>query len=106
MVDENLQIVRLNVGVLGRTPEEVVRMLDNELIERSRRRDEHGARTPAASSCSTCPLPRRSDRTRIASHHTRVKRSDINAEFESAGCYDATNSAVAQPPLDIASLTG
>ena len=35
MVDENFQIVRLNVRVFGRTPEEVVRMLDDELIQRS-----------------------------------------------------------------------
>ena len=106
VVDENLQIVRLNVGVLGRTPEEVVGMLDNELIERSGRRDEHGAGTPTASSCSTCALPRRSNRTRIARHHARVERSDIDAQFESASRYDAADSTVAQPTLDFAPLTG
>src|SRR5579863_4058990 len=36
VVDENLKIVRLNVGMLGRLSEEVVRMLDDELVERSR----------------------------------------------------------------------
>ena len=62
-------------------------------------------RTSAASSGASGPLPRGSNRSGIASHHARVERSDINAQFESAGCYDATDSTVAQPPLDLAPLT-
>src|ERR1019366_5969554 len=46
MVHENLQVVWLNVCVLGRTPKKVVRMLHDELVERRRRRNEHRAGGP------------------------------------------------------------
>jgi len=36
MIDENLQIVRLNVCVLWRASEKVIGMLHDELVQRSR----------------------------------------------------------------------
>ena len=37
MVEQNLQIVGVDVAVLGRASEEVVRVLDDELVERGAR---------------------------------------------------------------------
>ena len=82
MIHENLKIVGLNMRVLGRASEEVVRMLHDELIERSRGSDEHRARTSRASSRAAGPLPSGSNRSRIPGHHTGIERTNIDSEFE------------------------
>src|SRR5947207_6949431 len=73
MIDENLKIVWLNVGVLGRYTEKVIGMLHDELIERSRRRDEDRARASRSSSGAACPLPSRSNRSGITGHDAGIE---------------------------------
>src|ERR1019366_7562350 len=73
MVHENLQVVWLNVCVLGRTPKKVVRMLHDELVERRRRRNEHRAGGPAAAPRTPGALPSGSNRARVTRHHTSVE---------------------------------
>src|SRR5437667_10695173 len=73
MIDENLKVVWLNVGVLGRVPEEVVGMLHDELIERGRRCDEDRTRASRSSSGAACPLPGGSNRSGIAGHDARIE---------------------------------
>src|SRR5437762_10250310 len=82
MIDENLKVVGLNVGVLGRVTEEVVRMLHDELIERGRRRDEDRTRASRSSSGAACPLPGRSNRTGIAGHHARNECTLVDPKFQ------------------------
>ena len=57
VIHKNFEVVRLNVGVLGRTAEEIVRMLHDELVERRRRGNEDREGTPATPPCPSCALP-------------------------------------------------
>ncbi len=43
MVHKNFEVIWLDKGVLGRASEEVIGMLHDELVERSRRRDQYRA---------------------------------------------------------------
>src|SRR5438876_5852692 len=104
MIYQNFQIVRLDKGVLRRVAEEIIRMAHDELIERRRRRHQHGARTPAAAPGAAGALPGGGDRAGISSHDDGVQRSDVNAKLESAGGNHAANFSVAQAALDFAAL--
>ena len=105
MVHQNFQIVRLHVRMLRRTPEKIIRMLHDELIQRRRRRDHHRARCSAASASPPRALPCGSDRARITRHHARVQRADINPQFQRTRRDHATNSPVAQAALNLSALT-
>ncbi len=100
MVDENFEIVGLNVSVLGRTAEEIIGMLHDELIQRSRRRNEHRARASAAPPRAPGPLPGGSNRAWITGHHASVQRSDINSQFQCVRGHHSSNSSVAQTTFD------
>ena len=106
VIDKNFEIVRLDVGVLGRAAEEIVRMLDDELIERRRRSDEHGAGSAAAASGAARALPCGGDRAGVAGHHAGVERADINSQFEGIGGNHAADAAFAQAALDLAAFAG
>src|SRR3981189_2721188 len=97
MVDENFQVVGLNVGVLGGTPEKVIGMVHDELVQRCRRRDEYGARTPATPPCTAGSLPSGSDGARIAGHHASIERTNIDPQFECICGHDAAYPPFAQP---------
>ena len=75
MIHQNFQIVRLHVGMFGRAPEKIIRMLDDELIERRGRRHQHRARSSAAAPGASGALPGGSDRAGISGHHARRRAS-------------------------------
>ena len=104
MVHENLEIIRLYVGVLRRASEKIVRMLHDKLIERRRRCHEHRARCSVPSPRAAGPLPRGRDRSGIASHDARIERPDIDSQLECIRRHDATNAPFAQSALDFPSL--
>ena len=85
VVDQDFQIIRLDEGVLGRAAEEIVRMLDDKLVERRGTGHQHRAGAAAAAPGAARALPSGRDRARIACHHCRVKRADIDAELERVG---------------------
>ena len=106
MIHENFEIVRLDVGVFGRAAEKIVRMLDDELIERRGRGDQHRAGSAAAASGASGALPGGGDRAGIAGHHAGVERADINAQFQRVRGDHAANAPFAQAALDFAALAG
>src|SRR5690242_16637703 len=73
MVDENLQIVRLDKGVLRRAAKEIIWMAHHELVEWGGRSYQHGARSPAAAPCAASALPCGGNRPGIACHHNGVE---------------------------------
>src|ERR1035437_4417744 len=62
MVHKNLEVIWLNVRMLGRSSEKVLRVLHDELVERRRRRNEHRAGCPAAAPRTPGTLPSGSNR--------------------------------------------
>ena len=104
MIDQNFQIVRLDVGMLGRAGEKILRMLDDKLIQGTRRSDQHGAGTPFAPPRPPGALPGRGDRAGISGHDRHVQRSDVDAEFERIGRDHGPDLAAAQAALDLPPL--
>src|SRR5437899_8524348 len=104
MIDAKHEIVGLDERRLGRIAEEIVRVADDELIERRRRGDQHGAGAARAAAGAAGALPGRSDRAGIAGEDGGVERADVDAELERAGRNHAANAALAQAALDLASF--
>ncbi len=104
MIDEDFQIVRLDEGVFGSIAEEIVRMANDELIERRRRRHQHRARASAAASGAAGALPGGGDGAGVTGHDDGVERTDVNAELESAGGNHSANYSIAEAAFDFAAL--
>ena len=102
VIEQDLQVVRVDERVLRRGAEEVVGVPDHELIERRARRHQHRRGSAGAAAGAAGPLPRRGDRARIAGHDRRVERADVDAELERAGRHDRPHAALAQAALDLA----
>src|SRR6267154_381805 len=85
MIYQDFQIVGLDKGALRCVAEEIVRMANDELIQRRRRSHQHGAGTPASSSRAAGALPRSGDGAGISGHHYNIERADVNAELQRAG---------------------
>src|SRR5882762_7852639 len=105
VIDQNFQIVRLNVGMLRGVSEKIVRMANDELIERRRRRHQHRAGASTAAAGAAGALPSGGDGSGISGHDHGVERTDIDAEFERAGRNHAADFSIAQAALDFAPLT-
>src|SRR5262245_19305343 len=103
VIDEDVQVVRIDERMFRRTLEEIRRVAHDELIERSAARYQHRGRLPRATARASSPLPRCSDGSRIAGHDGHVQGADIDAELERVGRNHCPDTAFAQSPLDLAS---
>ena len=99
---QDLKIVGIDQGVLGRRVEEVRRVADDVLVERGAAGHQHGGRLPGAPAGPTRALPRRRDRARIAREHGHVERADVDPQLEGARGDHRPHVPVAQPFLDLA----
>ena len=84
--------------------EKIVGMLHDELIERSGRRHEHSARSPAAAPRASRALPRGRDRSSISRHHARIERADVDAQLQRIRRHHAADAPLAKAALDLAAL--
>jgi hypothetical protein len=82
-------------SVLGRAAEKIIRVPDDELVERRRGSDQHGARASAAAPGAARTLPGGRNRARVPGHDRRVERAYVDAELERVGRNDASNAAFA-----------
>ena len=106
MIHQDFQIVRLDERVLGRAAEKIIRMLHDELIERRRGSDQHGAGASAAAPGAAGALPSGGNRSGIARHDRGVERADVDAQLQRVRRNHAANAAFAQAVLDFAALAG
>ena len=82
MREQDVQVVRVEPGLLRRVVEQELRVVDDVLVDRRARGDEHrdaGALPPAG---PTELLPRGGDRSRIAGEDRHVQSADVDAELE------------------------
>src|SRR5215472_11902999 len=93
------------MGVLRRAPKKVIGMLHDELVERSRRSNEHSARASRSSSSAPCSLPGGSNRSRIAGHHAGIEGTNIDPKFECIRGDDSQNASFAQTTFNLASFS-
>src|SRR5262249_23110164 len=85
MCQQDLEVLRIDIGVLRRTAEEIIGVFDDELIERRAGCHKYSRACALAASRTASPLPARCDRARIACHDHGIERSDIYAEFKGIG---------------------
>src|SRR5260370_13442430 len=104
MVNQNLEVVRVDVCVLRRAFEEVLRVFQDVLVQRRAGSDQHRERrglTPAGPSRA---LPRGCNGARVSGHHHRVERSDVDAQLQGVRGHYCSDLAAAKFPLDLAAL--
>ena len=106
MIEQNLQIVRIDVRVFGRALEEIFGMLDDVLIERRARSHQHGQRCGLPAPRAAGPLPGGRDGPRIAGHHHGIQRADVDAQLQRIGRHHRAEFAVAQLAFDLAPFLG
>ena len=104
VAEQDLEIVRIDAGVLRRPLEEIIRMLDDVLVERCARRHQHRRRGRLPPPGAPGPLPGGGDRPRISRHHDRIERADVDPELERVGRHHGPYLAIAQLALDLAAL--
>ena len=104
MADEDVDVVGIHQSPLRRLVQEVLRMVDDVLIERRARRHHHRHRHSAAASGASDALPGRRDRSGITGKHRDIETADIDAEFQRVGGHHAANPPVSQAALDLTPL--
>ena len=77
--EQDVEVVRIDPGLLGRALEEELRVVDDVLVDGRARRDEHADADALAPSGATELLPCARDRARIAREHGDVERADVDA---------------------------
>ena len=95
-----MEVVRVDPGLLRRTVEEELRVMDHVLVERGGGGDEDRDGRLVAPAGPAELLPRRGDRARVAGQDRRVEPADVDAELERVRRDDAEDLAVAQAALD------
>ena len=100
VIQQHIQVVRMDKRILRRTPKEVFRMRDNVLIKRAGGGHNHCQRSVFPSSGTTGFLPCTGNRTRISTHHAGVQLADIDTKLKRIGRNDRADIPFAQPLLD------
>ena len=106
MADQDVQVVRVDAGLLHGRIEEVLGVPGDELVQRGRVRHQHRHRGPAAAAGAARLLPGGGDAARVAEEHGGVEAADVDAQLEGIGGHDAEHGAVAQAALDLPPLQG
>ncbi len=104
--EQDVEVVRVEPRLLRPAAEQELRVVDDVLVHRRGRGDEHGDAHVAAPPRPAHLLPRRRDRARVAGQDRDVQPADVDAELERVGGDDAEDLAVAQAALDRAPLRG
>ena len=100
MVQQDLEVVRIHIAVLGRMVEEVVGVLNDKLVERRAGSHQQRGGTAFAAARPARPLPGGSNGARITRHHRHVEAADIDAQLEGVGGNHAQQSPFAQVALN------
>ena len=104
VLDQDLEVLRIDQTALGRPFEEVVRVLDDELVDGGRVRHQHRRRGSAAASRPSRLLPGGGDRSRVAGDHRDVEAADVDAQFQRVRGDDAEDAPVLDAVLDLPPL--
>ena len=103
---QDVQVVGVDAGLLGRVLEEELRVVDHVLVHRRGRRDEDRDRDVLAPPGAPDLLPRGGDRAGIAGEDGDVEPADVDAELERVRAHDPEDLAAPQALLDGAPLGG
>src|SRR5439155_4695862 len=82
VVGQDGQVVRVDQAALRRLAEKVVRVGDDELVERRRRGHQHGGGRTVAPTDPPDPLPSAGDAAGVAAQHAGFQATDVDAQLE------------------------
>ncbi len=100
MGEQDVQVVGVEPGLLGRSLEQELRVVDDVLVDRRSRGDQDRDARPVAATRPAELLPRPGDRARVARQDRHVEPADVHAELERVGRHHAEDLAVAQAAFD------
>ena len=101
VIEQDVEVVRIDQRVLGRRVEEVGRVTDDELVDRRAAGHEHRRRARRPAACPPGALPGRRNRARISGQHRHIQRTDVDAELQGVGGNDSPNEPLAKAALDL-----
>ena len=104
MVEEDVEVVRVDEAVLGRGLEQVLGVGGQELVDRRRGAHQRREARPGAAPGSAHLLPGAGDGARVADADRRVERADVDAELEGVRGHHPADAPVPQPGLDLVPL--
>ncbi len=104
VAEKDLQIIGVDMRLFGRGAEEIIRVLDDVLIERRAGCDQHRDRGGTAPAGTSGALPSGSDIARVAGENDAVERPDIDAELKGVGGDHGPDVAAPEPLLNMAAL--
>ena len=104
VVEQNIQIIRIQQRVLRRALHQIVRVGHDVLVKRRRRRDvEHDGRSLAPPGAPRL-LPCTCDCSRIAAQHARIQRADVDAQLQRVRGHHRVHPSRAKPAFNFAPL--
>jgi hypothetical protein len=106
MCEQDVQVVRVEAGLLGRRLEQELGVVDDVLVHRAPGRDEDGDARAEAPAGAADLLPRPGHRARIAGQDRHVEPTDIHPELERVGRDHAEDLPVPKPAFDRPTLGG
>ena len=92
--------------MLGRLSEEVIRMMQQILIDRIVAGQQHGQALVVPAAAAAGLLPAAGDRARIVHQQRHIERADVDAQLERVRCGDPSQLAAEQILLDLPPLVG
>src|SRR5207302_7139860 len=101
---EDQQVVGVDQSLLRISPKEILRMVDEVLVERAARGYVDGGRGTAAPAGAADLLPGARDRPRVTAENGGIQVPDVDPQLERIGADHATDRPVAQAVLDLATL--
>src|SRR5512142_2771912 len=104
MLEQDEQMIGIDQCLLGRTLEEIFRMMGEELVERTGRGDHDCRRGGETAARATRLLPRRSDGPRVADEDRRAQPADVDSQFQCVRSNDSFYSSFSEPFFDLATL--
>ncbi len=101
VIEQDVEVVRIDQRVLGRRVEEIRRVTDDELIDGRAAGHEHRRRASRPAACAAGALPGRRNRARISGQHRHIQRADVDPELQGIGGNDSPNEPLAKASLDL-----
>ena len=104
MLKQDQQMIWVDQCLLGRTAEEIIGMMREELVKRIGRGDHDRHCGIISAPRPTRLLAHACDGARIPDDDRRAQPADVNSQFKGIGCHDSFDRAVAQALFDLAAL--
>ena len=106
MAQQDIQVVRIQQGVLRALGQQIIRMVHDILVNRRGRGDEEHNAGPFPSSGTARLLPGAGNGSRIPAHHAGVQRTDVNAQLQRVGGYHSVHLSVPQALFNLPAFPG